>query len=177
MRKATRRAHHVANALILAKLVVVLTDRRLYAQALSSFLPVYSKLEQLMKLHAAVPGLSTVIKAVRDIPPRSTAMKSDLQHFLGSDWQKQVPVSPEAEAYAEHLQQLADQDPLMLLPYVFSMHVPILLGFLGQRIQRSLQLPDAGGLEFFTVSLQHAPGCTSVHNKTTHACRPQPWHS
>lgn len=35
LRKATRRSHHVANALILTKLVVALTDRTLYAQALS----------------------------------------------------------------------------------------------------------------------------------------------
>lgn len=32
IRKATRRAHHIANALILSKLVVVLTDQQLYGQ-------------------------------------------------------------------------------------------------------------------------------------------------
>jgi len=152
MRKATRRAHSIANALILSKLVIALTDAKLYAQALSSFLPVYQKLDQLMQLHAAVPGLSTVIAAVSSIPPRSEAMKSDLKHLLGSEWCSQLPSSSAAAAYADHLQRLADQDPVLLLPYVFSMHVPILLGFLGQRIQRTLQLPDNQGLAFFNVS-------------------------
>lgn len=70
----------------------------------------------------------------------------------GKDWQAKVPASQAAAAYAEHLQNLSDADPLLLLPYVFSMHVPILLGFLGQRIQKTLQLPDDRGLAFFTVS-------------------------
>lgn len=70
----------------------------------------------------------------------------------GKDWQAKVPASQAATAYADHLQHLADADPLLLLPYVFSMHVPILLGFLGQRIQKTLHLPDERGLAFFTVS-------------------------
>lgn len=153
LRKATRRSHHVANALILSKLVVVLTDRTLYAQALSSFLPVYQKLEQLQadKSIASTPGLCTVIAAVSSIPSRSQAMQEDLTHLLGKDWQTKVPASQAAATYAEHLQHLADTDPLLLLPYVFSMHVPILLGFLGQRVQKTLQLPDERGLAFFTV--------------------------
>lgn len=153
MRKATRRQHHVANALVLAKLVVVLTDQKLYAKALASFLPVYSKLEQLMKEHADVPGLQLVVSAAQSIPSRAAAMEEDLQHLLGKDWQSAVPASVPAKAYADHLQQLADNDPVRLLPYVFSMHIPILLGFLAQRIQRTLQLPNKQGLAFFTVSV------------------------
>lgn len=164
MRKATRRAHSIANALILSKLVIALTDAKLYAQALSTFLPVYQKLDQLMQLHAAVPGLSIVIAAVSSIPPRSEAMKSDLKHLLGSEWCRQLPSSSAAAAYADHLQRLADQDPVLLLPYVFSMHVPILLGFLAQRIQRTLQLPDNQGLAFFNVSRILA--LSSIANRT-----------
>lgn len=75
MRKATRRSHHIANALILSKLVVVLTDRKLYARALSSFLPVYSKLEELLKHHKDVPALSTVVAVTSTIPARAAAMQ------------------------------------------------------------------------------------------------------
>lgn len=75
MRKATRRSHNIANALILSKLVLVLTDKRLYAQALSSFLPVYSKLEALLQQHKDVPGLSTVVAVTSTIPARTAAME------------------------------------------------------------------------------------------------------
>lgn len=168
MRKATRRQHHVANALIAAKLVVVLTDQKLYGKALASFLPVYSKLEQLMKQHADVPGLQLVVSAVQSVPSRAAAMEADLQHLLGKDWQSAMSASPPATAYADHLQQLADSDPVLLLPYVFSMHIPILLGFMAQRIQRTLQLPDEQGLAFFSVSaglgFADASKLTAVHD-------------
>jgi hypothetical protein len=75
MRKATRRSHNIANALILSKLVVVLTDKGLYARALSSFLPVYSKLEALLQQHKDVPGLSTVVAVTSTIPARTAAME------------------------------------------------------------------------------------------------------
>jgi heme oxygenase len=75
MRKATRRSHNIANALILSKLVVVLTDKGLYARALSSFLPVYSKLEALLQQHRDVPGLSTVVAVTSTIPARTSAME------------------------------------------------------------------------------------------------------
>jgi hypothetical protein len=39
MRVATRRAHNIANVLILSKLVLVVTDTRLYGRALSCFYP------------------------------------------------------------------------------------------------------------------------------------------
>lgn len=76
----------------------------------------------------------------------------DLEYFLGPNWQHQIPYSAAAQAYADHLQQLADDDPVLLLPYAFSLYVPILLGFMAQRIQKNLQLPDEKGLSFFTVS-------------------------
>lgn len=74
MRKATRRAHHIANALILSKLVVVLTDKQLYARALSSFYPVYTKLEELIQIHQNVPCLTSVVKVVAKVP-RKAAME------------------------------------------------------------------------------------------------------
>lgn len=75
----------------------------------------------------------------------------DLQDLLGPNWRSAIPKSSAAEAYASHLQELADKDPVLLLPYAFSLYIPILLGFMAQRIQKNLQLPDEKGLAFFTV--------------------------
>ncbi|WIA12136.1 hypothetical protein OEZ86_003119 [Tetradesmus obliquus] len=151
MRTATRRSHNIANALILSKLVLVLTDKRLYAQALSSFLPVYSKLEALLQQHKDVPGLSTVVAVTSTIPARTAAMEQDLAYLLGPNWRSYIPSSQAAAAYAAHLEQLAAANPVLLLPYAFSLYVPILLGFMARRIQKSLALPEGQGLEFFTI--------------------------
>lgn len=128
MRRATRRAHSVANALILAKLAVVLTDRGLYAAALTSFLPVYEELEKQMAVHAGTPGpLSLVIAAAQRVPSRAAAMRADAAHLLHRGPGKLPPPPPAAQAYADHLRALGEREPLLLLPYVFSLHVPILL--------------------------------------------------
>jgi len=84
MRKATRRSHHIANALILSKLVVVLTDKQLYARALGSFYPVYSKLEEVLQKHSNVPCLAPVVSIVSKVP-RTTAMEQVSQVFCPVD--------------------------------------------------------------------------------------------
>lgn len=84
MRQATRRHHNIANALILSKLVVVLTDPQLYGRALSAFLPVYSKLEDLLAEHKHVPALATVTDVTSTIPPRAVAMQQVLRGIHGS---------------------------------------------------------------------------------------------
>ena len=152
MRKATRRAHNVANMLILSKLVVVLTDTKLYGQALSCFYPVYKKLEEVIKVHSNLPELKPVLGVVSHIP-RTAAMEEDLAYLLGPNWRSSMATSPAGEAYAAHLQSLSDSQPLLLLPYAYSLYVPILLGFMAQRIQKNLKLPDEKGLAFFQVRM------------------------
>jgi heme oxygenase len=76
----------------------------------------------------------------------------DLVHLLGPGWRALIPANAAAEMYAQHLRQLADRDPVLLLPYVFSLHVPILLGFMSRRIGKALGLAEGDdGLAFFTV--------------------------
>jgi heme oxygenase len=119
---------------------------------------VYTKLEQLLPLHKDHPALAPVYRVVAGLQ-RSAAMRADLAYLLGTGWEQQLERSAAAEAYAAHLQQLSDTSPHLLLPYAFSLYVPILLGFMGQRLRRSLALPPDGtkGLAFFQVS-----GCVLV---------------
>eukprot|EP00877_Chromochloris_zofingiensis_P001692 jgi/Chrzof1/11523/UNPLg00457.t1_GUN2B[v5.2] len=150
MRKATRRSHNVANVLILSKLAVVLTDKQLYGRALSCFYPVYSCLEHLVQKHSDTPELAPVVKVVSNIP-RKAAMEEDLQFYLGPNWANHLAKSRAAEAYVQHLHLLSEQNPVLLLPYAYSFYIPIVLGFLGQRIHRALQLDSDEGLAFFSV--------------------------
>lgn len=152
MRRATRRLHHIANALILAKLAVALTDQQLYAKALGQFLPVYTELEALLRRHKDSEALEAVASLAHAMPSRAEAMVKDLEHLLGPGWRGAVPPSSSAESYAERLRQLSERDPALLLPYAWSLHVPILLGFFGQRVARGLGIKEgAAGLAFFDV--------------------------
>ena len=83
MRRATRTAHHAANALILAKLAFALNGgRATYARALASFHPVYEELERQLRLHASHPVLGGVATAALPLA-RTRAMEEDLAFLLG----------------------------------------------------------------------------------------------
>jgi hypothetical protein len=161
MRKATRSQHNVSNVLILAKLAVALTDPRLYAKALAQFLPVYAALEAALERHASDPSLAEARQTLSGAGARAAAIERDLEHWLGSEWRTIVAAetSAAAAAYAGHLAALADgPEPALLLPYVWSLHVPVLLPFMRRRIAAGLGVPDgedgaSPGLEFFSVRL------------------------
>jgi heme oxygenase len=197
MRKATRRDHHAANALILAKLAVALNDRTLYARALASFHPVYTELERLLERHRAHTALGPVAAAALPLR-RARAMEEDLDYLMmmgsggskggggsagdggGGDsgvgdgkksssssssssssknkkqqaaaaaagtagWRWAAAASVSAAEYAAHLRALAEEDPALLIPYAWSLYVPVTLGFMGQRVARGLGVPSPGG--------------------------------
>jgi len=80
-------------------------------------------------------------------PPRARP-----QFLLGKDWREKLPPSKAAEAYAAHLRRVAARDPAMLIPFAWSLNVPILLPFMGKRIAQGLGLDEKGpGLAFFDV--------------------------
>jgi len=168
MRKATRRAHSAANAIVLAKLAVALGDRATYARALASFHPVYVALETLLQTHRQHEVLGPVAEAALPLA-RAGAMEDDLCFLTGgagpaagatagasvggagrggkgraaaagsaAGWRWAAASSESAQAYAAHLQALADEDPALLIPYAFSLYVPVALGFLGKRVAKGL---------------------------------------
>lgn len=130
----------------------------LWHPPLSTLPPVYTKLEQLLPLHKDHPALAPVWNVVAGLK-RTAAMQADLAYLLGPGWEQQRERSVAGEAYAAHLQHLSDSAPHLLLPYAFSLYVPLLLGFMGQRLRRSLALPSDGtkGLSFFQVGSCVAP--------------------
>jgi heme oxygenase len=180
MRRATRSAHHAANAIILAKLAVALNDRHTYGRALASFHPVYNALEALLEQHRSHAVLGPVAEAAL-LLRRTRAMEEDLDFLLGgggngggekgagdgnskgkgqpaAGWRWAAAASSSAAEYAAHLQALADEDPALLLPYAWSLYVPVTLGFMGARVARGLgvaaapssPLPSAG-VRFFDL--------------------------
>lgn len=182
MRRATRRAHHAANAIILAKLAVALHDRQTYGRALASFYPVYKELERLLALHQAHAVLGGVARAALPLA-RAGAMEADLAFLIGGSgdgdgggdgdddpsagaeakgdgggelagqrrrrvppapaagWRWAASASASAQDYALHLRALSDEDPALLIPYAWSLYVPVALGFLGRRVANGLGLP------------------------------------
>jgi hypothetical protein len=68
-------------------------------------------------------------------PPPPPPRAPRAQFLLGPGWRAEVPPSAPAEAYAEHLSALAAApDASLLLPYAWSLHVPVMLPFMGRKV-------------------------------------------
>jgi len=86
------------------------------------------------------PAPATLSAALRGSPAPSPPTAPALQHLLGPDWRQQLPASPAARRYAAHLEALGRRDPALLLPYAYSLYVPLLIGLLGQQVKKTLGL-------------------------------------
>ncbi len=82
MKLASRKIHNLANASVNLKLVVLLSDKLLYAKAIAGFFPVFKTLEENAKksaLHGELKYVQPLLPALE----RATALSHDLKHYLG----------------------------------------------------------------------------------------------
>lgn len=80
MKVASRKIHNLANASLNLKLVVLLSDKLLYARAIACFYSVFKTLEECTK--SARGELKSVQKLLPTLA-RTAALTADLQHYLG----------------------------------------------------------------------------------------------
>lgn len=84
---------------------------------------------------------------------RTASFETDLEFFLGPDWENQVVRTPEVQTYVDHLVHLQETDPLALLSHAYTQHMSLLAGgkLLKKGLQRSLRLdPDGPGVAVYT---------------------------
>jgi heme oxygenase len=146
----TQDIHDQSDRLINLKLAAVLTDTKLWAEAIAEFYVVFKTIEEGLircKDHAHVgPLLEAVGGAFR-----TKAFERDLQFYLGDDWKSHVSSSTYAKEYCSRIEYVIANEPTLLVAYVHSMYLALLAG--GQIIKRivkkTLGLTDEQGLDLF----------------------------
>ncbi|KAJ9504752.1 hypothetical protein QJQ45_024232 [Haematococcus lacustris] len=132
---ASRRIHSLSNSLLYARLIVLFTDRKLYARAISCFYYIFEALDAaLAGAFNKEPALQPFASLLPDLY-RHGAFATDLELFLGKDWRAACPPSPQVLKYTQHLAQLAAEQPTLLLAHSFTQHLAVLSG--GQIIKRA----------------------------------------
>lgn len=83
-------------------------------------------------------------------------------------WRWAAASSSSAQAYASHLRELSEEDPALLIPYAWSLYVPVTLGFMGRRVAKGLGLPPplstsaAAAAETAATATTSAPSSSST---------------
>uniref|UniRef100_A0A182QT58 Heme oxygenase n=1 Tax=Anopheles farauti TaxID=69004 RepID=A0A182QT58_9DIPT len=123
MRIATRDIHSVSDALVNAKLAFALYDSRVWAEGLLIFYDVFKHLEQRVPHDFLPPELH-----------RTAQFEQDLRFYLGEGWLERHTPKPEVRTYLDHLRTVEQENPNLLLAYVYHLYMGLLSG--GQILQK-----------------------------------------
>lgn len=131
LREATHALHReVEHGGFMSALLRGQVPRSGYVLFLRNLHAIYSAMEAALQAHAAHPKLMALPLA--DIARRD-ALGADLQALHGPRW-ADLPLTTAAAAYAQHLQALADTQPLSLAAHAYVRYLGDLNG--GQVVQR-----------------------------------------
>lgn len=115
LRNSTKDVHDASDRLINLKLAVVLTDTKLYAEAIAEFYFVFRTIEECIDRLKDDPRISQFyIKEMF----RKEAFERDLQYFLGPDWSENIKPSIPAQAYCDRIYEITDTNPVLLIASV-----------------------------------------------------------
>jgi len=141
MRAATRSIHNTSDTLVNAKLGVTMSDDSVWAEGLLVFYEIFKFLEEALVAHSdsligdlLIPGMA-----------RTEALESDLAHFLGDGWKVDYVIRPEVGLYLDHLKKLEQENPYLLIPYIYHLYMGLFSGGQVLRAKRFLSLSSISG--------------------------------
>ena len=108
----TQAVHDHSDKTINLKLVVVLTDTKLWATAIGNFYFVFETLERCIETHSGHAHLGQLHNKQLF---RAKQFEEDLQFYLGNTWRSQIEISQEAQVYCDRLMQLSGENPTLLI--------------------------------------------------------------
>ena len=173
LRKATKNIHDISDALVNAKLGVTINDDSVWAEGLLVFYEIFKFLETALKSHSD----SLIGDLLIEHMERAGAFEDDLAFFYGSNWTENYTIRPEVQTYLDHLRDIQQENPYLLIPYVYHLYMGLFSG--GQILQAKVVSFDNARLMFHSASekisvslLRLWPWLFSHHLRPLH-CQPQ----
>lgn len=104
-----------------------LSNNKVWTEGLQVFYEIFCFLE----LHTPTEWLPTEYH-------RKAAFESDLEFYMGKDWQEEYSVRESVHKYLNHLKDVKDKNPKLLIAYVYHLYMGLLSG--GQILQKKRNL-------------------------------------
>jgi len=120
LREKSKAVHAKSDKLVQLKLAVTLTNIKLYQQVLCDFHSVFEAIEDGVSKNVSHPYLSKLWK--NDLA-RTKFIEKDLDFYAGFGWKNIVHPSNQALQYASHINDIAQNEPELLLAYVHTMYL------------------------------------------------------
>ncbi|CAD1480769.1 unnamed protein product, partial [Heterotrigona itama] len=134
MRKATREIHSISDALVNAKLAFGFLDDSVWADGLLIFYEIFRYLElaTIRWKHTEVGSL------LQDELRRTKAFEHDLEFYLGKEWTKNYNPRESVTKYLNHLKEIENTEPILLLAYIYHLYMGLLSGGIILRKKRQV---------------------------------------
>lgn len=154
LREGTQKAHTIIEGVgFLSCFLKGVVEKKSYRALLSNFYFLYSLMEEEMQRHCNHPILSKIYFPELH---RKESLEQDLSFYYGSNWRQQIRLSPAGEAYIQHIKEISDSQPELLVGFFYARYLGDLSGgqILKRIAQKAMNLTEEGlaFYEFKTIS-------------------------
>lgn len=130
MRDKTREIHTLSDHLVNLKLGIAMSKNEVWVEGISLFYPIFRYLEMALERHQ--DSLLGDFLSIKDVFNRTKAFEKDLEHFNGQNWrdtfEDEVLRRPQVSKYLHHLSVIEDENPYLLMAYIYHLYMGLLSG-------------------------------------------------
>ncbi|MEN9253181.1 MAG: biliverdin-producing heme oxygenase [Thermostichales cyanobacterium BF4_bins_65] len=153
LREGTQKAHTMAENMGFIKCFLKgVVSKAAYTKYVANFYFVYSALEAAITERRQHPVVGRLY-----YPElwRKASLEQDLLYFCGPNWHSTIAPSPACQVYVRRIQEIAEQDPVLLIAHSYTRYIGDLSGgqILKKIARRAMNLPTGSGTAFYDFEM------------------------
>ena len=149
LREGTQTSHTLAeNTAFMKCFLKGIVERDPFRQLVANLYFVYRTLETEIRRHAHHAVVGPMHFSLLE---RTSQLEQDLTFYYGDNWHNEITASPEGLHYVERIQEVANQNPALLVAHAYVRYMGDLSGGQGLKaiVRSALELPDGVGTAFY----------------------------
>mmetsp|Transcript_19405 Transcript_19405/g.25034 ORF Transcript_19405/g.25034 Transcript_19405/m.25034 type:complete len:295 (-) Transcript_19405:112-996(-) len=149
--EGTRKSHSIAeNTQFVTGFFKGLSNKKSFSALVASLYFVYEAMESSLDTCQDSRVNALDFNELR----RLESLSKDMIYYFGEDWNTSLTPSPATKKYVQHIKDVANSEPILLLAHQYTRYLGDLFGgqMMGGMATRSLKLEDGKGIEFYTFS-------------------------
>ena len=162
MKRRTKQPHDKSDKMVNLRLALVITNRQLWAEALSLFAYVYMEMEEILERNKTKEPYKSLYPLLANLE-RSEMFKQDIDFFLKNEKERQdvrqrrkdsdgTFQPPELDQYIQRMRELEKANSPAIVSYFYHMNMALMAGgfFIKKAVKRAFNLQTDDGVRTFT---------------------------
>ena len=162
MKQRTKQPHDKSDRMVNLRLAIVITNRELWAEALSLFAFIYMEMEEILERNKTKEPYKTLYPLLANFE-RSKMFQADIDFFMENEkdrndlWQRRKDSNgkfhpPELDRYIQRMRELEQKNSPAIISYFYHMNMALMAGgfFIKKAVKRAFNLKTDHGVRAFT---------------------------